>query len=321
MATKNAEALKAAKQKKILIVLGVGLLAVGGIQVPRLMGGNDTPAAAEASATDATTTDATTTTDASAAATATPTIPVVASTQTTALLPGEADKRTAKATLVGVDIPSGTTVRVAQGQLASFSLFKPKDPFKPQVTDKPAGGSDATAAVQAPAPVTKPDTPAVPEPTPTPEPTTPSTTQPTTAGNATPLTPEQTTPAEPVTPVEPPKYATISVNGLAESLEVGTTFPKSEPLFVLTKVKPKLVRIGIAGGKLEKGATALVEVGSSITLVDSASGVRYVVKVISVGATPDLAFTSMTTAANGQVVAQPTATDAAGATATTSPAP
>lgn len=305
MATKNPEAAKAAKQKKILIVLGVGLVAVGGLQAPKLMGGKDTPPpAAEASATGAATDGSTTGTPAATAPVAT--APVAAAAPTTALLPGEADKQAVKATLVGVDIPSGSTVRVAQGQLASFSLFKPKDPFKPQVVEKDPAQA-VTAGVAKPAAgagTPKPETPAVtpaPEPTPTPTPESQN------AGNATPLTPEQTTPATPVVPVEPPKYATISVNGIAESLEVGTTFPKGEPLFVLAKVKPDLVRIGIAGGKLEKGSTALVEVGSSITLVDSASGVRYVVKVISVGATPDLAFTSMTTAAGDPAAA--TATD------------
>lgn len=288
MATKNAEAAKAAKQKKILIVLGVGLLAVGGLQGPKLLGKKDKAAAPAPVA-------ATTTDPAAATATPTPVAPTAPVIEPIPLLPGEAGKRSPSTTLVGVSISSGSTVRASQGQLASFSLFKPKDPFAPQVTDAQGGSSETVK--------TKPAETAAVEPVKAPEPATapvaaetPVVNQPTTAGPADPVAP--TTPEKPpVVPVEPPKYATISVNGVTESLELGATFPKTEPLFVLARVKPKLVRIGIAGGKLEKGSTALVEVGGSITLVDSASGVRYVIKVISVGAQPDLAFTSVSTAA------------------------
>lgn len=283
MATKNAEAAKAAKQKKILIVLGVGLLAVGGLQGPKLLGKKDKAAAPAPTA-------ATTTDPAASSATPAPVVPTAAPPEPVALLPGEAGKRSPRTTLVGVSISSGGTVRASQGQLASFSLFKPKDPFAPQVTDAQGGSSATAKTTPAEATPTKPVDVPVPAPAPV-VPETPVVNQPSTAGNADPVAPA-TPEKPPVVPVEPPRYATISVNDVTESVELGATFPKNEPMFMLARVKPELVRIGIDGGKLEKGATAPVEVGGSITLVDSASGVRYVIKVISVGAQPDLTFTS-----------------------------
>lgn len=297
--TKNPEAEKAAKQKKLLIILGVALLAVGAFQVPRLMGGKDKAAAPAAADGTTVSADGTTATPVAATPVATGT-----SAAATPLLPGEAGKSSPKATLVGVSIASGATVRATQGQLASFSLFEAKDPFEPQIDEKAAGPAETIAAKPAEgttaakpaegATAAKPveTTPAAPETTPAKGATTPETTTPATP--VTPVTP--TTPETPATPVEPPRYATIEVNGVTESVEVEKEFPKDAPMFVLAKVKPGFVRIAIAGGALEKGGTAMVEVGTSITLVDAASGVRYVVRVLAVGTEPDLAFTSGATA-------------------------
>jgi hypothetical protein len=63
-------------------------------------------------------------------------------------------------------------------------------------------------------------------------------------------------------------------------------------MFVLSKVTKQGVEIGIAGGQLEKGETAHIAVGKSITLVDAATGVTYEIVLLSVGASPDLMFDS-----------------------------
>lgn len=303
---KNAEAAKAAKQKKMLIGLGVLLAVVGAIQVPKLMGGKgSTPAAAADSSGDPAAGS-----EAASTAAAPVSVPVAKPVQ---LLPGEEGKKPASTTLVGVSIRGGTPVRAAQGQLASFSLFEPKDPFAPQVEEKPAGADPAKETPASPEePATVPEAPAG------------APGDPVGGGITSPTAPGETTPTTPAAPVEPPRYATVSVNGVAESVELGAAFPRDAPMFVLAKVKAELVRIGIAGGKLESGTTAPVAVGDTITLVDSATGVRYVLKVISVGATPDITFTLPATTAdpNAPVTAgTPPPSTATPPTSETTPAP
>jgi hypothetical protein len=298
---KNPEAVKAAKQKKMLIGLGVLLAAVGAFQAPKLLGGSKP--ATEAAATSTTGDAAESATGAGATPTPNPTSEALPPPVPAApLLPGEAAKKAPTATLVGVRIATGSTVRATEGQLASFSLFKPKDPFKPQQVE------------------TKAETPVAPEPSKAAEvkPSGPSGPtvkgSPATApvvGPSVPATDPAIDPAAPVAPVVAPTFATISVNGIAESLELGGVFPELSKLFVLAKVKPKGVEIGIAGGRLEQGKTAAVKVGKTITLVDSASGVRYVIEILSVGTQPDLEFTTtapVPAGAAGPVAPAPTPT-------------
>jgi hypothetical protein len=105
------------------------------------------------------------------------------------------------------------------------------------------------------------------------------------------------TPTEPQPQPEPepepvPTFATLSVNAAPESVEVGKTFPKTEPMFVLAEVKKHGVEIGIAAGQLEKGKTVHLAIDQTITLVDAATGVTYEIRLLSVGAQPDTLFDS-----------------------------
>ncbi len=123
--TLDLDAAKQAKQKKILIVLAIVLVAVLAIQLPRIMGGGSSDAA---SATDPTaTTDGTTpVADPTGAVTGTP-VPAAPATLTNAVAP----------------VASET-------QLASFSLFETKDPFVPQIEVEPVPGTPAAAGGAAP---------------------------------------------------------------------------------------------------------------------------------------------------------------------------
>jgi hypothetical protein len=76
--------------------------------------------------------------------------------------------------------------------------------------------------------------------------------------------------------------ATITVNGKTETVRVGGSFPSSNPLFRLVSVAHGMVRIGIANGSYSSGArTVSLTVGRPLTLVDTADGVRYVLRLIA----------------------------------------
>lgn len=74
---------------------------------------------------------------------------------------------------------------------------------------------------------------------------------------------------------------TIQVNGKLQSVRVGTSFPASNPLFRLVSVGHGVVRIGIANGSYTSGAhTVSLASGRSLTLVDTADGIRYRIRLI-----------------------------------------
>ena len=63
-------------------------------------------------------------------------------------------------------------------------------------------------------------------------------------------------------------------------------FPAVDPLFVLVAEKPgsKSVVVGIVGGAYSGGAkTTTLKVGKPITLVNTTTGARYKISLVSVG--------------------------------------
>jgi hypothetical protein len=75
---------------------------------------------------------------------------------------------------------------------------------------------------------------------------------------------------------------TLQVNGRTQSVRVGGSFPSSNPLFKLVSVSHGLVRIGIASGSYQSGAqTVSLASGRTLTLVDTADGVRYRIRLLS----------------------------------------
>jgi hypothetical protein len=144
------------------------------------------------------------------------------------------------------------------GQLLGFSRFRSKDPFSQQIDPEHAGdsGGSSTGAttIQAPGKQTKPSGA--------------KTSTPPTAG---------------VTVVKP-SSAEISVNGNAESVSVGAKFPASNPTFVLVSLTKSSAKIGIAGGSLEGSKqTVTLKKGVPLTLMNTADGTRYVLRLVSVG--------------------------------------
>jgi len=76
--------------------------------------------------------------------------------------------------------------------------------------------------------------------------------------------------------------ATIKVNGKTETVRVGKSFPSANPVFTLVSLAHGSANIGIANGSYTSGAqTVRLSSGRSMTLVDTASGVRYTVRLLS----------------------------------------
>jgi hypothetical protein len=74
----------------------------------------------------------------------------------------------------------------------------------------------------------------------------------------------------------------LQVNGKTQTVRIGGSFPSSNPLFKLVSVSHGLVRIGIASGSYQSGAqTVSLVSGRTLTLVDTADGVRYRIRLLS----------------------------------------
>jgi hypothetical protein len=144
---------------------------------------------------------------------------------------------------------SDLSPRRSKSELYSFSHFAGKDPFVQQVsasdiTSSPSGTSGASRVI--------------------------------TAG---PAPSAQTTSARMLARTG---AVTLQVNGKTQTVRIGGSFPSSNPLFKLVSVSHGLVRIGIASGSYQSGAqTVSLVSGRTMTLVDTADGVRYRIRLLS----------------------------------------
>ena len=162
-----------------------------------------------------------------------------------------------KAVLAGVTINGGVAPAPAEGQLHSFSLFALKDPFLPQASDE----VPVAASTPAPAPAPAPSTPE--------------------GGTG------SGSPGSGATAAAPPSNVTITMNGRAYPVAVKGSFPKADPLFTLISVKPKVAKIGVAGGSFEDGKTIALRMGKQTVLVNDATGARYSLKLVYTGTEPE----------------------------------
>ena len=165
---------------------------------------------------------------------------------------------------------------VDTGQLATFERFSSKDPFAQQ--------AQPVAAPAAPKPTTDPAA------DPAADPTNPST--PTKGAGTGTVTDGGFTTGAGGAGSSPPTLATatsISVNGAAEDVTVGTPFPVAQPTFVLVSVAAdgKSVQIGVDGGQYADGGETLkLVLGKKITLQNTADGSRYELQLLSIQGFP-----------------------------------
>lgn len=278
---------KARKQKIMLAVAGVVLVGLGAIQVPKLMKGSSEPAAAPAPA---------------AAVTPTPT-PTPTPTSPGAVAP-TATKAKPVAFVAGVGLPGTPVASAAKSQLASFTLFQPNDPFVQQVSDEAAAAAADSSGTVKPAKDTGGNAaPAADVPT-------------ASSGGSTATDGGGSSPAADKPAIT---YATVDFDGKPEQLQVKEKFPKADPMFVLVSLKKKQAKIGVAGGTFDDGGgTVTLKLGKKVTLLNTATGVRYELKLVYTGSEPET-IESFTTK-DGQQTAPAdgsTAAPADGAAATT----
>ncbi|HEY3106466.1 MAG TPA: hypothetical protein VGJ49_06690 [Gaiellaceae bacterium] len=78
--------------------------------------------------------------------------------------------------------------------------------------------------------------------------------------------------------------ASVEVNGTAEDLAVGDSFPASNPTFKLVAVTSQSATIGLVSGSFSNGnATISINVGETLVLQGD-DGARYAIKLVSVAA-------------------------------------
>ena len=77
--------------------------------------------------------------------------------------------------------------------------------------------------------------------------------------------------------------ALLSVNGKVRTVALAKRFPQSDRAFLLKSLKPGRATIAVADGSFVGGGTLVLRVGRAATLVNTATGARYVVKLLFVG--------------------------------------
>ncbi len=79
-----------------------------------------------------------------------------------------------------------------------------------------------------------------------------------------------------------PSSARISVNGVTQTVRVSNGFPSADPIFRVVSLAPRSAKISIVGGSYDSGAEAVtLEQGKPLTLMNSADGKRYRLRLLS----------------------------------------
>jgi hypothetical protein len=201
-------------------------------------------------------------------------------------------------TVGGVALTASASVKPATNQLASFTLFEVKDPFVP--------GEDSTAVTPEQAASGNPNGEAPPA----------GSNGESAAGQGSSSSGQTGGAGAPVNPTPPPPriYATIDFNGKAQQLKVKDQFPADQPLFVLRSLQKKTAKIAVAGGAFDDSETFALKLNKKVTLVNTATGVRYELKLVYTGASPEVieGFTTKAPADTSAPTTETTSTANAG---------
>lgn len=254
MAKKVDPKAKAKRQKIIAVVGGVLLLALLAFQVPRTMKMLNQKA---------------------------PEQPVPVATPTTvptndpSVLPtpgtagGSTGGPTSSGSSTSNSLISSDVGPVPQaGQLIAFGRFSSKDPFKQQVEPNALGRGGSTG---------KPSSSSS-------SPSSSSSSSSSSPGSKTAPGGGVVNPTAPSSPGVAAGSALISVNGVEEKVAVKADFPAAQPVFTLVSLKGGEAKIAVAGGAFASGAaTVTLKRGKAVTLVNTADGTRYELKLVAVG--------------------------------------
>jgi hypothetical protein len=189
-----------------------------------------------------------------------PPTPVAVAPGTPAGTPAPTGAAPAAAAGTSALIDSDPPVEPAVGQLVSFDRFESKDPFAQQLGGGGGGTSQSTAPVSA-NPGGKAEDPEG-------------------------FTPPAATPPTPApAPAATARTATISVNGASQEVAAGGTFPSGDPIFKLVSLTRSSAKIGIVGGGYSNGSATVTlrKGGKAVTLMNTADGTTYVLRLVGVG--------------------------------------
>jgi hypothetical protein len=230
------------RMKKIAIGGAVLLAVVLAFEVPKVLHRGGSSSSTPPAAT-------TTPGDYSSTPSSTPTS-TPSGTAAAAVLP------TAPTKLTNSDIAPKRT----KSELYSFNHFAGKDPFVQQVQDLTVGQSNGDNGQGADAGSTS-----------------------ATSGGTVNLTSSTSAPKKSsVRTLATTSAVQIDVNGKVQTVRVGKSFPSSNPLFKLVSVSNGAARIAIANGSYASGAQTVSLVnGRTLTLVDTADGIRYKIRLVS----------------------------------------
>ncbi|HJX49018.1 MAG TPA: hypothetical protein VJ375_14320 [Gaiellaceae bacterium] len=277
---------KAAKQKKIAIVLVCVLALAVAYAVNTMMGMSGGGAASKPQAVDPGT--AASTTPVATVASPVPVAPSLAGSTVVA----DPAAATAGSTSAGsTQLLAAVSPPADAGQLQSFSQFTSRDPF--------AGGSGSASASGGSGSGTK-------------------------SGGSSGSGSGSAPAVPPAPPNPPPSAAVISVNGgLPESVSTDGIFPTASTiattngLFKLVSLTAKTATVSVVGGSYASGSQTLkLTVGKSVTLVNTADGTRYTLLLYPPG-TAVPAAPAATGASGAAVPVTPPATTTAPTTTTT----
>jgi hypothetical protein len=163
-----------------------------------------------------------------------------------------------RAVLVGVPVAGGALLKPGEGQLRAFTLFTAKDPFIQTLPKEPTAATPAAPAASGGS-----------------------------GGSSGKDGGSEGDGSTAPTAAAQPTFATISVNGDAEPLKVKQLFPEQEDLFVLVSLKGKTAKVAVSGGAFTDGQTITLKLGKNLTLVNTATGARYALKLLYVGGEPE----------------------------------
>jgi hypothetical protein len=248
MAKKIDPKAKAKKQKIIAGIGGVLLLGLLAFQVPRTLKMMNPPNANDSASS-------------ASSSTTTTTGPIAAPS----LSGGNATAASVSVGGDGLSDPDAVPLPES-GQLLAFGRFRTKDPFVQQLRLDCASGDCASSSTSSSPSKGGGSTPPASKP----------------AGGASTLPSTGKTASAPVATAAPTS-AVISVNGAAQTVQVGGTFPTPDPAFKLVSLSKQGAKIGIAGGSLQDGKAAVtLRKGKPLTLMNTADGTRYVLRLVSV---------------------------------------
>jgi hypothetical protein len=149
----------------------------------------------------------------------------------------------------------------AAGQLASFTLFRAKDPFAQQISATAAESGTTTTSNPTP---------------PTPPPAKPA------APTLQPVVVQMGKSKSPAADAAVAGGVVISLNGVPVRLTPGTLFPSGAPIFRLVSFKHGKARIGLVSGTFSNGAkTIVLTPGKTLVLQNTTGGGQYKLKLVS----------------------------------------